>query len=367
MLNKNQNFEDLKQQISMLGIYELRGLARACGIKSPTTKLRSELVEEVIAALSTGDFFQPQQIRKGRPVKQLVNLGGILESIIALNEPSSSAVVFNQNVVDQPSKNAGVERMMGVLRIDKESSYLVDLKTHNNVYVGGNLIQKHGLIAGDLLQIEAVKLAQINTFSAIKILSINNTNADGFKREKHQGFTQALPSKFLHLEYGEVLLGGRNYILTSSPLFMNNQLKQLISALSKQNAQNIFIGLNLSYEDRAFIFGCQNIIAFTTSYLDSPQSARTIVQDAYSVAVNMHNSGKNVNVIIYDAATVISVLNQDARLNENNHLFKQIFSLASAYENDLTLTVVATCDECDKQEGIIKQDVIKISYNIKSK
>ena len=41
----NDNLKDVL--VRKLGIYELRGLARELGISSPTTKRRSELVDQI--------------------------------------------------------------------------------------------------------------------------------------------------------------------------------------------------------------------------------------------------------------------------------------------------------------------------------
>ena len=84
------NNADMQKKIEIvrsLGIYELRGLARVLGIKSPTTKVREQLIENILVTLVKGKPTEPQMSRKGRPYKKLAHLDNIV-SMIA-NQPTT--------------------------------------------------------------------------------------------------------------------------------------------------------------------------------------------------------------------------------------------------------------------------------------
>lgn len=371
-----QNFKeglkgDKREQINSLGIYELRGLARALGIKSPTTKLRNQLIDEILTALETGEVVEPRLTRKGRPFKQLVHLEDIVSFAKDNNDGFDNIAILNQDVPQFTLKPASIEKMTGVLKTDKKPAYFIDLKTHNKVFINEQIMQSFNLQNYDLLCVEAYEINENKQFSASKLLSINNVSASRYEAKSQVNLAKVMPSKFLYLEKGEILLGGRNHIITSGPLFMNNTLKELLGCLNSQNAINVFVGLNLCYEDRFYVFGCKNLINFTTDYLSNREVAQEMVEDALNFVQRMVSMGNNVNVVLYDAATIMTILNQNIgedksaiNVMEENQLFKKLFALAGAYENDLCVTIIATCDESDKEEAIIKQDVLKISNNI---
>lgn len=369
MQNFNNNSEDDKRaQITLLGIYELRGLARALGIKSPTTKLRNQLIDEISTALVTGEVVEPRASRKGRPFKQLAHLDDIITFAKNQNDDFEKIAILNQDIPEFTLKPASIEKMTGVLKANKKPAYFIDLRSLHKVFVSEQMIQSFNLTNSDLLCVEAYKINENNQFSASKILSINSVTAGKYEPKSALALTKVMPSKFLYLENGEVLLGGRNHMITSGPLFMNNTLKELLGCLGNQKAFNIFVGLNMCYEDRFYVFGCKNLINFTTDYLNSSMDAQEMVQDALDLAERLLEQGNSVNIVLYDAATIMSILNQNSGEEKNaleeNQLFKKLFALAGAYENDATITVIATCDESDKEEAIIKQDVLKISNNI---
>ena len=59
--SENPNVEDEKfAKVNNLGIYELRGLARALGVSSPTTKKRDYLVSAIIDKLDNNNINLPK-------------------------------------------------------------------------------------------------------------------------------------------------------------------------------------------------------------------------------------------------------------------------------------------------------------------
>lgn len=67
--NFGANIHNMEREIDfdMLGIYELREYARRCGVGSPTTKKRSQLIKE-IRLIKEGKI-QKVESNKGRPTK----------------------------------------------------------------------------------------------------------------------------------------------------------------------------------------------------------------------------------------------------------------------------------------------------------
>jgi transcription termination factor Rho len=64
-----KNYEFSKAQLCQIGIYELRTLARDCGVRSPTSKKKDALIAEIIAIQSGElDPVEYRKTRRGRPV-----------------------------------------------------------------------------------------------------------------------------------------------------------------------------------------------------------------------------------------------------------------------------------------------------------
>lgn len=367
----NIECENKQQFIESLSVYELRGLARALGIKSPTTKIREKLIEEIVGTLRTGEVPQPRDNNKGRPSKELANIKVILDMLTGKNESHSTydkLAVFNQDTPVFTTKSDRLDKMSGVARIAGSVVYFQDLRSPSKVFIGENLAKDVNICSGDLLEVEAYKIS-LNQYYAKNILSLNFMPVDKYKQCSRLSLERVLPSQFMGYNDGCILIGGRNVVELENPLFISNTFKSILDYINKQPACNIFVGFNMCYEDKYYINSYQNLVSITTDYESECKCASEKLIDTINLISNLNALGKSVNLIVYDFATVVAELDKcyqakQTPSQESLILVKKLISLAGAYNQNVNTTLIATYCDQDKNNETIKQELLKISNNI---
>ena len=369
---KSSDMQKKKEIVRSLGIYELRGLARVLGIKSPTTKVREVLIENILLTLVNGKPFDPQVSRKGRPYKKLAHIDSIV-SMIA-NNPEQKDVSFdalasfNQEVPVFTFRDSQIVTACGVLRSGKLSTYFIDLKRNFHVFISEEFVEQKGLVTGDYVEAEAYKINDSNQYFSEKLTKINGASFEAYKAKPQHRSVQVLPSEFFHAGDMKVLKGGRNVIINSEPLFLDTRLKELLTNLSRDEADNIFLGLDLCFEDEIFV-SSKNFVSFSSQYLSSSSAGFDRIVDAINLVSRLSEQGRNVNLFIYDAGLLLSVMDQkflseDRTPQESATVLKKIVSLAEAREEGTTTTLIASIKQSDIENGVLKNDLIRISVRI---
>lgn len=368
------NNADMQKKIEIvrsLGIYELRGLARVLGIKSPTTKVREQLIENILVTLVKGKPTDPQMSRKGRPYKKLAHLDNIV-SLIA-NQPTTEVSFetvseFNQEMPVFSYKGEEVADVSGVLRLGQLSSYFIDLKNGHHVFVSQDLVKTKHLETGDFIQGTAFKINDNNQYFVKEMFYVNDEAFKDYVYLEEQKIDQVLPSEFMHWDKFKILKGGRNIFVSDEPLYIDNSLKNILSCLESENAVKIFLGLDLCFEDETFV-SSKKIIKFSTQYISSADDGFNRVLDIINMITRLANQGKNIILFIYDVGLVLSVIDQKFSSTEKNSLqsrilLKKLISLAEAKRDGSSTTLLATIRKDDAENQVLKNDLIRISVKI---
>lgn len=368
------NNADMQKKIEIvrsLGIYELRGLARVLGIKSPTTKVREQLIENILVTLVKGKPTEPQMSRKGRPYKKLAHLDNIV-SMIA-NQPTTEVSFetvseFNQEMPVFSYKGEEVADVSGVLRLGQLSSYFIDLKNGHHVFVSQDLVKIKHLETGDFIQGTAFKINDNNQYFVKEMFYVNGEAFKDYVYLEEQKIDQVLPSEFMHWDKFKILKGGRNIFVSDEPLYIDNSLKNILSCLESENAVKIFLGLDLCFEDETFV-SSKKIIKFSTQYISSADDGFNRVLDIINMITRLANQGKNIILFIYDVGLVLSVIDQKFSSTEKNSLqsrilLKKLISLAEAKRDGSSTTLLATIRKDDAENQVLKNDLIRISVKI---
>lgn len=364
-------FTSKDQFVQSLSIYEIRGLARALGVNSPTTKVREKLVDEIMEIISSGRAVPVQPTKKGRPSKELANMGMILEMLLGgKKQPSSfdKLAVFNQDVPVFSTKSSNLERMSGIVKLGGTFVYFEDLKTSAKVFIDEDVCARMQLFNGDFVEVEATKINE-KQYSAKSIISLNfEPYVSGQQREKIQ-IEKVLPSQFMGYEGGSVLLGGRNVLKIDSPLFICNDLKNLLDYLNRQKSCNIFIGFNMCYEDEFSLSQYKNIVPITTAYENDNGSAAEKLIDAINMIANLNSLGKNVCIVAYDFATMLRELDKcysakQSPAPETMVLVKKLISLAGKYSSGQSTTLTVSYCGSDADSEVIRHELLRISNDM---
>ena len=202
------NNADMQKKIEIvksLGIYELRGLARVLGIKSPTTKVRETLIESILVTLVNGKPSEPQMSRKGRPYKKLAHLDNIVsmianQPVVEVNYETVSE--FNQELPIFSYKGEELLKVSGVLRHGKVSSYFVDLKKGYHVFVSQDLMNLKKLTTGDFIEGVAFKINDNQQYYIKELTKANGALFKDYSLMENQDNDQVLPSEFLRVSAG---------------------------------------------------------------------------------------------------------------------------------------------------------------------
>lgn len=368
------NNADMQKKIEIvksLGIYELRGLARVLGIKSPTTKVRETLIESILVTLVNGKPSEPQMSRKGRPYKKLAHLDNIVsmianQPVVEVNYETVSE--FNQELPIFSYKGEELLKVSGVLRHGKVSSYFVDLKKGYHVFVSQDLMNLKKLTTGDFIEGVAFKINDNQQYYIKELTKANGTLFKDYSLMENQDNDQVLPSEFLHWEKFKILKGGRNIFVSDDPLYIDNSLKTILSCMENEDSVNIFLGLNLCFEDEMFI-SSKNIITFSSQYLSSAEDGFNRVLDVINMISRLASQGKNIILFVYDITLILSVIDQKFDVDDKSSiqsriLLKKLISLAEAKRDGSSTTLIATIRRDDTDNQILKNDLIRISVKI---
>lgn len=368
------NNADMQKKIEIvksLGIYELRGLARVLGIKSPTTKVRETLIESILVTLVNGKPSEPQMSRKGRPYKKLAHLDNIVsmianQPVVEVNYETVSE--FNQELPIFSYKGEELLKVSGVLRHGKVSSYFVDLKKGYHVFVPQDLMNLKKLTTGDFIEGVAFKINDNQQYYIKELTKANGTLFKDYSLMENQDNDQVLPSEFLHWEKFKILKGGRNIFVSDDPLYIDNSLKTILSCMENEDSVNIFLGLNLCFEDEIFI-SSKNIITFSSQYLSSAEDGFNRVLDVINMISRLASQGKNIILFVYDITLILSVIDQKFDVDDKSSiqsriLLKKLISLAEAKRDGSSTTLIATIRKDDTDNQILKNDLIRISVKI---
>lgn len=360
-----------KEMVFSLGIYELRALARELGIKSPTTKVRDVLIDNIVETLAQGKPTDPQISKKGRPFKKLANMENILSFISNKKDIGDDLMVFNQDIPDFKVKGGELFNVQGVLRIAQQTAYFLDLKTSEEVFLNQDFVDNKKLVNGDFIQGKAYVINSKKQYLIETVDKINFKDSKEYVPLQNAHLPQVLPSEFLHAENLKLLRGGRNYYVNKEPIFLDNKLKKVFSTISADDAVNVFLGLNLCFEDKMYVASLNNFVCFYTDYLSENSNCFDKILDSYNLANRLSMQCVNINFIIYDAGLVLTqleqkfnILNKDNPYYEAEQFFKKIISLAVSKNNNISTTLFLTIKDSDLQNNIIKNDLIRISIDV---
>lgn len=378
-LLKNANYEEKKELIEGFGIYELRGFARALGISSPTTKKREELISLIMNSLDSDEPLTPKTTSKGRPFKKLKSIDSFLEVFSDKGNTASELpkfysyediAIFAQETPIFEYQSSEVMIMKGVLRIVKKTAYFIDLNGNDVVFISTQDLNRLNLQNGDLLEVSAYRINESKQYYAKDILFINGTPADEYRVEDVE-MSKTIPTISRDVEGSRIVLGGRNYLMLNSPLYMNSEIRRVLENFEKNGDMVIFLGVNMCFEDRELIKSYKNIINFTSEYGGDFSKDFDKIVDAISLAQRLPELNKNVVVITYDIINLLNSLDIYFISSESVRIFghlqpssviaKKLISLSSAYTTGKDCTNIFICNELDSNDEFVRNEVMKIS------
>ena len=159
-------------QLNNMSIYELRARARMVGVKAPTTKTASKLIEEIVA-IETGKML-PTKSNMGRPPKSLMAnkiKENILESSLYKNDYEQIKLEKEMALCDGnllQEINTNIHDFMGIIRCVDGCYYVNNYFRENDVVL---INSNNDIVVGDLVYGECKK--GLNFSNAISFKKLN--------------------------------------------------------------------------------------------------------------------------------------------------------------------------------------------------
>lgn len=373
MMNENN---DIKQEskVKELGVFELRGLARELGISSPTTKKREELISLILEKLKSGFVLDSKERRKGRPFKKLSAIEDIVsymtEEVQDREQPSTfeSIVMFAQEVPNYATQSLDEETLNieAIVRKDKHC-----YKANNRekwVLFKEDEVNYNKLRQGDKVQVEAKSTTQKNHYLANKILKINDIDADNYKPQEYQDLNEVISREVIKVGDISIDIGKRNAIKLKEDIYENDNFELLAKYCEKNNIKFVVLGINTSFEDQIMFQNIQ-FENFTTRYgTDNITNFNELI-NAITYTENLIMNGKDTILFILDIMEIIRLIDryfdfkeeQIIRTNNTKIILYKIMELGRAYQDGHSSTLLIGYNELDKDDSILKSEVLRIS------
>lgn len=372
-------FDAKKEIILSLGVYELRGLARVLGVKSPTTKKREDLVSQILNILETSDEISLAEIEKrGRPFKSLTSVQNIIDvissqpmdekEVLSKFSTFEEITVFNQEMPAFTFQSSDIFPSAGVFRKGRTFGYFVDSACQRLVFISPEQVQKYSLATGDFLDCAVFEINNGDKCYVKKINKINGIVAEEYFPTEFNDYAQTLPTAE-SFDGKQLIIGGKNVLITQTPIYLNKEINQVLDNF--ESDRKVFLGVNTCFEDKSLITSKGDFFSFTSNYEDKISSGYDRIIDAINFVERMKKLNESVFFIISDFANILNVLDAYFHDEDIPILFghkektvviaKKLISLAMAKSNNRNATSIIVCNKIDLEDLFIKNELVKIS------
>ncbi len=356
-----------KETLSNLGIYELRELARQVGVKSPTTKLRSELCDTILK-IKSGEI-QPNvaNLRKGRPPKSLG------KSLTVQNENDAYNIsAFKVNKLDTlnqtilPNFFSNQVSVEGCLIEINNKLYFynnhLSLDNLTLIEMPPEYVAIYELRQGDKI-VAICDNSNVDNYVVKKVLTINNIKIENLpeERKKLDIDKAILTDKKINIFGRDVIIGSVNkFNFKTESEFVDN----IVNASSEY--LNIIVGGELMPKDLFIIQGSTNLNCFVARYGEDLRLIYNNVVNTLNFSESMLKDGKKVVIYILNPLSLVKNLDMYFCFKEKTsisrspnsiQLLKRILGSARAISDETYLNVeyVEIGEESTESEMLKKE------------
>lgn len=377
-----------QQMLDMLGVYELRELARSIGVSSPTTKKREILCKEIIEISNGSVKVDLNTSKKGRPPKTLTKISNIVNEIIPqevlmLQKPIAKdscsnilKVAQTPNLFNNFNLDSSKE-VIGFLNSINGHFYLKNLKNSDafgvtTFYVPDEIVENFKLREGDKI-LGCGELAENYDCGIIgRILTINDIEIENWSRNDNEfdisNFT--IPNIESSI-FGKQIKKGERTIS-----FFENGEQAIMSVVSEiermenSNEKIIFIGVELAPEILFYGKSKSNVEMFATTFYNNLDESYDAIMNAINYSMSLLKDGKSVTIFVFDVLGILTRLDQYFASQTNSYLghnisgvqiIKKLVGMGKAISNNLTITSHAIAFDSEKNNEFIKTELEKIA------
>ena len=333
-----------EQQLNDYSIFTLRELARRVGVKSPTSKKKEQLIKEILE-IESGARTPNEVSKQGRPPK---NFG---YSFIDVMNPENSVfagkTLTNISFKQEAPKfdyNDSKDICGYVEQVNEHTNFLwvKNNLEYNCYFIPANLVAKHSLKTGDLVNVEigsAEEKMLVKEILAINSCPVNKAQA---KRSDYYKIEHILPSRKmefkdfenLNINYGEsVYFYGDNNTLNSI---------NTIDLLNNASAKKIYLNLSVAEKNKHIVGKLKNAEMFVSDVFEGSEKSKKLIAIAFERAKRLFELGLDVVVLIDDVQTIWSI-------DDGEHqLVKKLMSLTKEAGKKGSISIWALMSENDQ-------------------
>lgn len=389
MTNKEYSMQNFTlEQLNEKSIFEIRELAKECGVSSPTKSKKSELID-IILKIQSGEMMPPQAPPRGRPRKeeqpeqQEVVKRPIFVPVSPKIQPTSE-----RTLRDKPDPADQIRE--GYLEINPDGYGFLRVKTGEfnemDAYVSNQKIKQYNLRKADYVTASCRIIQEGKPASVINILTINGENAGIVaKRPNFDDLTPIYPNERIRLECASrpreyatrcidlvAPIGkGQRAMIVSPPKAGKTTLLKMIANSISENYPEIVLLVLLIDERPEEVTDMQRSIkgeVIYSTFDEVPEHHTKTAEMLLDRAKRLVESGKDV-VILMDSLTRLAraynlTIPPTGRSLSGGidpgalHAPKRFFGSARNIENGGSLTIIATAlvDTGSRMDDVIFEE-----------
>ncbi len=362
-----------EDKLEKLGIYDLRRIARHCGVNSPTSKRRDILISEILR-IQRGEQKPVFNKKIGRPVKTIGDEGDLqsnliingdkeLEYFISPQKQDDNYIVLDQNFVESELPlSTNIIEFKGILSKTSQNNYFVisqiKIKDRTMVIIDENYIEKYNLIVGDLIHGTAYYYknkgyGRVNEISEIDDLSAvqNKYNLD---------FTPIIPNAELD---GQDFKMGQSKVHVCQNLDMQIQyIKEKTKKFNEKGCKCVVISLEARIETKLKLDMIDGLTQILTLMDEPTQYSFAKINDALNYSKSLLYHGQNVVVFVLNTLGVLSALDTYFKDRPGMYSDKTNFSVRKIIANSQATNIGSISTMCllSQDDVELKPDEVKM-------
>lgn len=355
--------------VQSLGIFELRGLARELGVKSPTTKKRDELIAQIMSVVENGEGPSKTMKGRGRPYKKLSSINSIATSVTTfwidnIKPTFESVIKFAQTIPDFDKILDGKETLSGFAREVNDMISFFDYDKHARVFVKDDADFISKVVNGDYIEVSATPLQERGHYVANSIISINGVEAQSYEPISSNNGEIVIGKQVMGFGEHELILGRRNVISLKEDLFECEILDDLLTVCAENDIKLLILALNTSYENMIMFKSLKNCKKFVSVSGSDARLNLDLLIDGVNYANNCIERGEDVLLFVGDIVHTLKSIEDcfAENIKENMDIILQkLLEIAKAFENNATATSLFGYCDIDLKNELFVDRILKIS------
>ena len=382
----NQSYT--KENLTQLGIFELREVARNIGVHLPTTYKKDELIEKIIqVANGFVDPFVPKT-KKGRPPKSLIskkstesssdnqaNLknqfswlkGSYVE--VGSKDFFSELRVSMRDVSFHAKNPNNKQEEFGILFVEPDKTGALHIGGFENInendiaYVSEDLIEVYKLKTGDKLKV--FTFLNLDEQKVVEdIVEINDVDAKTFKRENCFGTNRQVLSSSELLDFSNdqklsilnvvspIGKGQRVFVHSNNSQTNSMFFEKITKQAEKLNLKTIIIALDKRPEDKK-LFSIESATVLFSNFDTTPFRQMYLTEMGIERAKRLCENGEDVLLIVDGLLPVLRTYDCCLERQKDFQPFgvdavvaiKKLLAIGGNFENAGTITLMAGIEQ----------------------